>query len=382
MSIHKIFVLSLIHESGFTAARVLLVLSAVEQGAQPLTIGLLAAMCSVFPMSLGVLIGRLSDRYGARRPLAAAAILGLATMLVPFFAPGLQAVFVAAVILGLYDSLCGITLQSLVGVISDPRNRARNYSNYSLVTAGAALLGPLVIGLSIDHAGHAQSFLLLAIFLSLPIAVLLIGNEAPRVTTPASQEHGGAMAMLANPEVRRVLFTSSLMSAANHLFQIYMPVYCHGVGLSATSIGMVLAVNAGAMMISRVLLPSLVKRFKEQRILTFVLISAASTLILVPLFQSFPALITISVTFGLAMGFSAPLIIILMYANSARGRSGEGLGLKIVVNHMTKIVSPIALGALGSAFGIPPIFWINGLMIGLVGVMGLQRRTSEAGKPT
>ena len=97
----------------------LFVLYAVELGAQPATIGMLAAAFSVFPVLLGVQVGRLSDRIGARRPLIFAAALGGASALIPYFVPGLPAIFVAAVTIGLFDGMFVVSVQSLVGRLSD-----------------------------------------------------------------------------------------------------------------------------------------------------------------------------------------------------------------------------------------------------------------------
>src|SRR5688572_1279238 len=101
MPIYFLFALTAFHETFWAAARVLLVLYAVELGAQPVDIGMLAAAFSVFPLLLGVQMGKLSDRIGARRPLMFAAVLGAAGALIPYFVPGLLAIFLAALTIGL-----------------------------------------------------------------------------------------------------------------------------------------------------------------------------------------------------------------------------------------------------------------------------------------
>ena len=44
--------------------------------------------------------------------------------------------------------------------------------------------------------------------------------------------------------IRRTLATGSLQNAADSLYQFYMPVYTHAIGLSASVIGIVLAMNS------------------------------------------------------------------------------------------------------------------------------------------
>ena len=68
--------------------------------------------------------------------------------------------------------------------------------------------------------------------------------------------------------------------------------------------------------------------------------------------------------------------MMLMFIYSAEGRSGEGLGLKITMNHLTKLVSPVVFGAMGSAFGLFSMFWLNGLLIGSVGLLTRKKKTA------
>jgi len=74
------------------------------------------------------------------------------------------------------------------------------------------------------------------------------------------------------------------------------------------------------------------------------------------------------------MGCCGPIATMLMFGNSPPGRSGEALGLKITVNHFVKVVSPVVFGFIGSAVGLPPVFWINALMLGIGGLVSRPRK--------
>src|SRR5258705_13077977 len=100
MSINLVLALSLFNMTGVRAGRVLLALYALELGAQPLAVGILAATFSVFPGVLSWPIGILGDRIGSRWPLmCGTAGLGFG-VLAPYFFPGLPALFVAAAMIG------------------------------------------------------------------------------------------------------------------------------------------------------------------------------------------------------------------------------------------------------------------------------------------
>jgi MFS family permease len=380
MPFYIVLLLTLFHETCTRAASVVLVLYALELGAQPLTVGMLAAMFSVFPMLLAVQAGRLADRFGARWLLLSGMIVGAMGMLFAYFVPGLPAAFLAAVLVGLQSATCNVSLQNLAGLLSTPENRARNFSNYSLAAAAANLLGPLVAGFSIDHSSHAAACVVVASINLIPIVILVVRRGAMRggVRKAAHASGGGIRSMLSQPGISKVLASSSLQVTGNHLYQFYMPVYAHAVGLSASVIGIVLAMNSVAAFAVRMLLPRLVARFREERVLSYAFYVGGASLLLVPLFNSAVMLGLLSFLFGLGMGISGPIVTMLMFTRSADGRSGEGVGLKIAVNHFTKIISPMLFGALGSTFGLFPMFWLNALMLGTGGLLSRpQKRTGE-----
>ncbi len=364
MAIYFAFALTAIHEGSLRAANVLLVLYAVELGASPFVVGLLAAMFSICPALIAVQAGKLADRFGARWLLLTGAAAGTLGMLVPYLFAGVAALFAGAVGMGVLDALFVVCVQNIVGLQSTPENRARNYSNYSLIGSTAGLSGPLIAGFSIDYLGHAAGCAIVALITLIPIVLILSRNDELRVgTPPAAHAQGGMWEMLSDPGVRRTLITSSFLAAGSNLYLFYMPVYAHDAGLSASSIGFVISANAAAIFVVRAILPNLLARYGEDRVLTLAFYVEAVSLMLIPFFKDAYVLALLSFIFGLGMGGGGPIITMLMFARSAQGRSGEGLGLKITVNHLTKMVSPLVFGAMGSALGLLPMFVFNALLM-------------------
>ena len=62
-----------------------------------------------------------------------------------------------------------------------------------------------------------------------------------------------------------------------------------------------------------------------------------------------------------------------MFSHSTEGRSGQTLGLRLTANNFVRVVGPVLFGAIGSALGLPPVFWINALMMGSGGLMSRSR---------
>ena len=363
MNLRFTYALAFFNFTSVLAGRVLLVLYALKLGAQPFAVGVLVAMYSVLPMLISWQVDKLSDRFGSRWLLMFGAAGGACGMLVPYFSLGLPAIYVAAVMNGLSNGFYGVSLQNLVGLLSEPHNRTVNFTNFSLVTSLTNFVGPLLAGFSIDHSGHAVACLYLVAISSMPVLMLAIWGGA----LPGGSRHvppsGGVRDMLLGSGLWRVLVTSSLVITGTSLFQFYMPIYGHGIGLSASAIGIVLAMFSAAAFVVRGIIPKLINRLGEGRVLVFAFSIGAASFLLVPFFKSAVVLGMLSFAFGLGMGCGQPITMMMTFSNSAEGRSGEALGLRTTVNNLTKVVIPVLFGAVGSAFGIFPVFWGIALML-------------------
>jgi len=171
---------------------------------------------------------------------------------VPYSMPGLLAIYIAAVMNGLSTSSFNVCLQNLVGLLSEPHNRALNFSNFSMVVSAANFLGPLLAGFSIDHSDAAVACLYLVVLSLVPVFMLAIWGDTLPGSSGALPPVGSIRDMLIGSGLWKVLVTSSLVMAGTSLFQFYMPIYGHGIGLSASAIGVVLAMFSAAAFVVRV----------------------------------------------------------------------------------------------------------------------------------
>src|ERR1043166_957883 len=174
MALDFAFALTLFSQTCSRGARVLFTLYALDLGARPVDIGGLAATFAILPMLLSWPAGRWSDAHGARWLLALGSVGGAAGMLIVYLWPGMPALYAGAVMNGLLVGLFNVSLQNLVGTLSTPGNRAKNFSNLSLMNSISSFAGPLLVGLAIDHASHAATCIFL-LLLSIVPAVMLVG---------------------------------------------------------------------------------------------------------------------------------------------------------------------------------------------------------------
>lgn len=350
--------------SSISASRIALSLYALQLGASASTVGILVACLYIFPVLISWHVGRYSDRIGSRGPLLVGAASGILAMLIPFFFQTLTALFVALTLMGITHTLYNVLLPNIVGLVSQPNERARNFSNASLVGATTLFLGPLLAGIAIDYAGHAHACLFI-VLLSVGAAALLLtwGRLLPG-GTPAVGTSASMRETLRDPQIVRMLASSSLVQVGQDLYQFYIPVYGHGINLSASAIGGLLSLMAVASLAVRFVLPSLIARFGDERLLAYSFIITAAGFSLVPFFESVVALGLITFVFGLGMGCGQPITTMLIFSRSAEGRSGETLGLRQTVNNMLRVLGPSVFGVVASALGLSAVFWISAAMMG------------------
>ena len=366
------------------AGRVLLAIYALELGAQPFAMGALAAVFSFFPMTLSWTVGRLSDRFGGRWLLLFGSIGGALGMLVPYFIPGMSSLYIASGFLGLSFACFTVTLQNLVGKASSPETRAKNFSTFSMVASFTSFIGPMIAGFSIDHIGLAGACLIVVVMSLLPVALLIAKGRMLHGGSERAGPGESILGILSDRKVRRVLIISSLVQFGLDLFQFYLPIYAHSLGLSASAIGLILATFSAAAFVVRTVLPTLVSRFSEETVLAYAFFSGALCFVLLPLFTSTVMLMLIAFVFGLGLGCGPPITMMLTYAQSASGRSGEALGLRMTVNHLSRVIGPMMFGAIATGFGLFPVFWINALMLAsgcAVASTGRERKQELVGVP-
>jgi MFS family permease len=259
-----------------------------------------------------------------------------------------------------------VSVQQLVGMLSTPETRTRTFSQYSLVLAVGSLVGPLAAGFGIDQIGHQPAY---AVFACMPLVALALILCTPALRGMKGESGGGGdkriRDLLASPAIRRVLIVSGIALAGNDLFLFYMPVYGSRVGLTATQIGLVLAAFASAAFVVRVVIPALARRLGEVRLLSLCLMIGGATYLLFPAFSNPWALAAVGFALGLTMGCGQPLSVMLTYGSAPEGRTGETLGMRLLIMHFTQMTVPVTFGAVGAFLGIGPVFWaIAALLVG------------------
>ncbi|HEY7655699.1 MAG TPA: MFS transporter [Burkholderiales bacterium] len=378
LGLTQILAVVLLWNCGYKGVRVANTLYALELGAGPLDTGLLLAVYGLFPLLLAVAIGRIGDRYGVRVPVFAGTVISALGILLPWLWPVYPMLFLSAAVSGAGFIMVQVSVQSLVGSLGSGSRRTRNLNLYALIVSVSDLLGPVLAGFSIDHFGHVRTYLILALPpVAAVCALVFLARRLPHHAMGATGRGGQRMMDLFRiRNLRRMLVTSALVMGGLDLFQLYLPIYGHAIGLPASSIGLILGAFAAAGFVTRAMLPALVRRFGETAALGYAMFLAAGTFFLIPLFESAVVLGVVCFVLGLGMGLGQPLTVILTYNYSPVGRHGEGLGLRIAINNSMHVTVPAVFGAIGSLMGLAPVFWASSAMLAASGYAARARRVA------
>ena len=368
MSIALIFVLTIVPHLAFAGARVTLSLYALHLGATPLTVGMIISLIAVVPMVFSARWGRRIDRSGVYKPMLIGSLLILAGLLLAFALPRIEALFAVSVLTGTGFMLYHICVNQAAALVGGPEQRTRNFSVLALAFSTSGFIGPMMAGFAIDSIGHRNTFLLCAGFMVAALALIHFRkgaisqlHKAPTDMTPHEKKR--AVDLLRIPALLRVFIVSGLMSMCWDLYSFVMPIHGSGIGLSASTIGLILGSFGCATFLFRLVLPWIVHRFNERTFLIAAMMLTGLMLALIPLVHSVPLLMAVSFALGIGLGGVQPMIMAMLYEKAPPGRGGEAVGMRTQLLNITQAAIPLIFGAVGAALGMTPVFFAMGAAV-------------------
>lgn len=380
MKLVVVILLTVLAHTGFVGSRVVVSLYAISQQASPFTIGVLLALYALLPMLLAVWAGRLIDRVGVLAPMAWSAFALVLGLVLPFAWPSLQALFLAAPLIGTAFMVYHVALNHAVGAMGAAADRTVNFSWFALGFSVGGFFGPLLAGFAIDATSHRMAFLLLAAFPAAGLGLLYLKRHGVPPGHGARTESGErrVMDLLREPRLRAAFVASGLLAMGWDLYTFVIPIYGSRIGLSATTIGIVMGSFAAATFAVRLAMPVLARRVREWTVVTVALVVSGSAYSLFPFVVQVPLLMALSFLLGIGLGCAQPMIMALLYAASPPGRQGEVVGVRTTMLNASHTLLPLAFGALGAALGMGPVFWSMSAFL-IAGSFFARRRDRHAG---
>ena len=380
MPLAAIVAATVLAHAAFNGSRLTISLAALAMGASTLTVGTMMSLVAALPMFLGVPAGRLVDRVGVRVPMMGAAAAVALAVLVPAAFPGVASLYVAAACVGTAFMLFHISVQHAVGEGSAEGERKANFGWLALGFSISNFFGPTIAGLAIDHLGFRSTFVLLSTFALASLLLLSMRRRALSHRPGArakSGSGGGVLELLREPELRRVFIVTGLLASAWDLFVFVMPIYGTSIGLSASTIGLILGAFAVATFVVRLILPWLSRYLREWTMITTTFAIACPAYALFPAMETVPFLAANAFLLGLGLGATQPSVMSLLYAKAPAGRAGEAVGVRSVVLNASSTVLPILFGGVGAAVGVAPVFLTMSGALAAGGFFAHRRRSAQ-----
>ena len=362
-SLHLLVGMSTLGHVAMAGTRITLILTAVHLQASPAVVGIIGALLSAVAIFTSVPAGRWMDRAGARIPILIACSMTAAGMALGFVWPSLIALFFVSAISGTFNNIFFIAGQNLVGLYGKPEDRVSNFSLQGLGYSAAAFVGPILAGFCIDHLGHSNTFLVLALVAAIPAVIVALDKlefppSRPHVAHPDGGAKGGtALHLMRNPRLGPIFTASVLSQATWNLFAFLMPIHLASYGLSATVIGTIVASFYFASMVARIFLPAIARRFTAWQLLIASFVGGSLAFICFTLTANVALILACCLSLGFVLGFTGPMILTLMHEAAPAGRTNEVVGVRVMLMNICQTVIPLLSGVIGAAFGVAPAFW-------------------------
>jgi MFS family permease len=336
---------------------------AIELGVDTALLGLLAASFALVPLLVALPAGDLADRYGESRVMmAGAAVIGVAALMYVFAADSFAMLLVATLVLGTGHLLCAVGQQSMVANLVAPGRFDSAFGYYTFAGSIGQVAGPgllAVFGSSgalprTDDAFRAASLVALSL-----VVVTCFVRRTPRLDRVAVAAERKVVNLLRTPGLTRCLVVSSVVLAAMDITLVYLPALGTETGLTVGVVSALLAVRAGATMMSRLFTGALTT-WLGRRVLLVVSIGASGlATAVVPLPVPVWALFGAVVVMGFGLGVCQPATLAWLAELAPPGLQGRVMSLRLVGNRFGQVVLPSGLGLIAAGANAGGVLWLT-----------------------
>jgi MFS family permease len=347
--------------------RPLTTLFATGLGAGTFEIGMLTATYAFFPLILAIHAGRFADRMGDRLPVLLGTIGTMAGSLIPFLFPSMASLYISQILIGISHVLVQISLQNVLGNSATKETRDHFFSMFSMVVATGSFVGPIIGGYVAEHLSYSHAFFTAFFVGLLPAALTILIPVIKVQKEKSSQDVSSSFSLLKIPILRKALASSALVLYSRDIFVAYFPLFASQSGISASSIGWIIAIQGLAMMVVRFFLNRLTLSLGRDRVLLISITTAGLAFLFVPLASIMAGNLYVygllSALMGLGLGCGQPLSMTTTYNASPKTRTGEVLGLRLASNRLSQMVAPLFFGMVGSWAGLLSVFYVSGAFL-------------------
>lgn len=355
------------------ALRPLVAYRALELGASPAQVGLIAGAYAVLSLICSLPAGRLVDRYGEPPMLLSGTGLVAIASISLLWADSLITLAAAMSLLGLGSLSLTIGVQALFGSAGDPGGRDARYGGMAITGSLGQILGPLVVAVFVDTSDAISRDVYLAVIVLTLVAFAMAVTVAIRPPREHERDHTPAQPGGQHPDgdtgrmaafrtvlrirsIPQAMFVSLAVLTSIDVITTYLPVYGESRGIPVAVITTLLAVRAAASLASRVVMLPMIRMLGRQRLLALSVLLPAAGLAGVPLTVHPIVLGVMLAVAGFGLGLGQPMTISWVASQAPVGIRGTALGLRLTGNTFAQATMPAFVGLIATATGIGAAF--------------------------
>ena len=366
-----LFLIVFVDLVGFGLVIPLLPFYAERFAASPVEMTMLFATFSAMSMLTAPLWGRLSDRVGRRPVLIASMAASALAYLWLAFASRLWMVFAARAFAGACAGNIAAA-QAYIADVTPPEGRARGMGMIGAAFGLGFIIGPVVGGVVAGNdlaTADLETPALIAAALSLAalLGVVLVLKESRSATSAAVLRSRIAVARTAlrRPVLARLLAVFFLVILAFSGMETTFAWWAIAqFGWGPRSIGFVFFyVGVLSALMQGGLIGPLTKRFGEERLMQTGLGLIALGLLVLPEALGIPLLLAAVSALALGMGAMQPTLNSLISRCAGGAEQGEVMGVAQSIGALSRVLGPLAAGALFGAFGRASPFLAGAVLV-------------------
>ncbi|MGH3812396.1 MAG: MFS transporter [Pseudonocardiaceae bacterium] len=357
---------------------------ALALGADNVQLGLIAAGFALLSLVFAIPIGRMIDRRGEMPFVILGVLLVSAVAFVLVGVSAIWALFVSQAVLGLGQVLTTLGMQALIAN-SEATHRDSRFGTFTVMVSLGQFVGPAASGFVSQHVatpaaltwGRGMDLVGSSVFLAAAGAGLLgfllaFFSRPAGSTTRGGPSSSGApdasmlssvVRVLQQPKAPQAMFASIAVLTTTDLLVAYLPAYGETTGLSATTVGLLLSVRAGASLVSRVFMGPLVRRVGRGRLLTLSTTLPALVLAPLPLVDAPALLFSSMVVAGLGLGLGQPLSLVWIAQAAPENMRGTAVAVRLSGNRLGQVAIPAVVGGIVGSAGLGAVFVLLAMML-------------------
>ena len=338
---------------------------------------------------IGILIGRLTDRYGARMLIAIGALIGGTGYLLLSRVDSLWQLYVYfGVIEGICISTCWVPLVATVSRwFEDKRILALGIIT-SGVTIGSMVLPPFIAYLTIAY-GWRLAFIMLAVtvWIFASPGIIILGKKPPR-STGVPHHSGGKEDCIDDKTGNRIpsrelslleaiktvpfgaLMVTGFVTATGFYFlTVHIVAYADDVGIAATSAALIFTFMGGANILGKLLTWLIAMKVGNRYTLLFLLTLQAIGLFLLIQAKSLWMFFVLGSVFGFGLGGSTPIRMAMASEFFGIRSIGAIIGLLGVSWAAGGITGPLLAGYIFDLSHSYDIAFLAGGLLMIIGIV-------------